>query len=228
MDLQTDRDIRILIAEKEGINSQLLKNALEHQNAFKIVGCASNTTQILSEVASHAPDILLVRNSLEAPQDGLETVYKLWLRGPRPRSIVLAEGSKPHQVICAFKAGARGVYTGGDDLSSLYRCIRCVDAGQIWINSGDLEVLIEEFIRNSPRVLTGAKGEVLLTGREQELADLVGQGLSNKEISERLKLSEHTVKNYLFRIFDKLGVSSRVELILYLHGQRDRFPGRVA
>jgi DNA-binding NarL/FixJ family response regulator len=100
-------------------------------------------------------------------------------------------------------------------MNLLGRCISAVHSGQIWASSADLQQVFGELEKTMPLRCVNAHGDVLLTNREQEIVPFVAQGLTNKEISSRLGLSEHTVKNHLFRIYEKLGISSRVELILY-------------
>jgi DNA-binding NarL/FixJ family response regulator len=121
------------------------------------------------------------------------------------------------QVVESFRAGARGVFSRSDSLKSLAKCIYCVSQGQVWANSKELRYLLEALGEALPMRMIDAKGAVLLSRREQEVVRCVAEGLSNREIAQRLGLTEHTVKNYLFRIFDKLGVSKRVEVVLYAY-----------
>jgi DNA-binding NarL/FixJ family response regulator len=97
----------------------------------------------------------------------------------------------------------------------LCRCVEQVHAGQIWGNCAELSEVIQAFSELAPIHVVNADGMRLLTKREEEVVRLVAQGMQNREIARELKLSEHTIKNYLFHIFEKLGVSSRVELVLY-------------
>jgi DNA-binding NarL/FixJ family response regulator len=103
----------------------------------------------------------------------------------------------------------------------LGRCIVAVHSGQVWASSSDLQRVLGELEKTVPFRCVNARGEVLLTRREEEIIPLVARGLTNKEISTNLRLSEHTIKNHLFRIYEKLGISSRVELILYAVSTRD-------
>jgi DNA-binding NarL/FixJ family response regulator len=120
-------------------------------------------------------------------------------------------------VVEAFRAGARGVFCRSESLKSLARCIQCVSEGQIWANSKELRYLLEALGEALPLRVIDARGAALLSRRELEVVRCVAEGLSNREIAQRLGLTEHTVKNYLFRIFDKLGVSKRVEVVLYAY-----------
>ena len=97
-----------------------------------------------------------------------------------------------------------------------------VHKGQIWASNEDLEHFINALTHIEPLHFNNSEGALLLTRREEDVVRLVADGIKNREIAERLKVSEHSIRNYLCRIFDKLGVSSRVELILYAFNQRDQ------
>jgi DNA-binding NarL/FixJ family response regulator len=98
--------------------------------------------------------------------------------------------------------------------------VRTVHAGQIWANAEQIEFVFRAFAEAPVTRLVSADGEVLLSAREQQVVRFVAEGLNNREIAAQLALSEHTVKNYIFHIFNKLGISSRVELVLYAVSQR--------
>ena len=95
------------------------------------------------------------------------------------------------------------------------KCIRCVGAGQVWASSEQLELLIRSLSHLGSLKVTNVMGDSLLSQREEQVLHLLADGLSNRDLAKALKLSEHTVKNHLFRIFDKLGVSNRMEAVLY-------------
>jgi DNA-binding NarL/FixJ family response regulator len=123
-------------------------------------------------------------------------------------------------VVEAFRSGAIGVCERSQSCETLCKCIHSVHRGQVWANSQQLRYLLEALSGGMPGRVTDVRGQVLLTQREGEVVSLVAEGLRNREIAEALKISEHTVKNHLFRVFERLGISSRAELILYLLGQR--------
>jgi len=128
----------------------------------------------------------------------------------------LDHGARARALVDAFRAGARGVFfLSESSFKSLCRCVEQVHAGQIWASSAELSEVMDAFTQLAPMRVVNADGMSLLTKREEDVVRLLAEGLQNREIAKELKLSEHTVKNYLFHIFDKLGVSSRVELALY-------------
>ena len=103
--------------------------------------------------------------------------------------------------------------------NELCKCIHSVHKGQIWGSSHEMEYILEELAASRRLRLVDARGKQILSKREEEVAALVTDGLTNREVADRLRLSECTVKNYIFKIFEKLGISTRVELVLYMLGQ---------
>ena len=132
------------------------------------------------------------------------------------KSVILFYSHERHLVVDAFRAGAKGVFCLSQAaFKSLCRCVEKVHTGQIWADSGELSEVMESFSQLAPLRVVNTDGMRLLTKREEDVVRLLAEGLQNRDIAHALKLSEHTIKNYLFHIFDKLGVSSRVELVLY-------------
>ena len=128
----------------------------------------------------------------------------------------MIDGSEPGLVVQAFRTGARGVFSRAQSRPDLLcKCVVCVHRGQIWADSQQLEFVVDALARMPSVRTVKADRANLLTKREADLLCLAAEGLTNREIAQQLNLSEHTVKNYMFRIFDKLGVSNRVELVLY-------------
>jgi DNA-binding CsgD family transcriptional regulator len=126
---------------------------------------------------------------------------------------VLLDSSKHEWVLEAFRAGARGVLSRQESVETLSKCIRSVHKGQIWADSQQLGLLVQAVVSSRGVPAINAQAIEQLSKREMEIVDSVALGLSNRKIAERLGLSQHTVKNYLFKVFEKLGVSSRVELL---------------
>jgi len=147
------------------------------------------------------------------PLRGFEVLRQLRAAHPGLFGIMLLDSSKKEAVLQAFHAGARGIFSRHDSVGSLSKCIRCVYEGQIWANSEQMSFAVDELACFPMVRAIDANGLNLLSKRETEVVRNLAEGLTNREIAERLGLSQHTIKNYLFRAYDKLGVSSRLELL---------------
>jgi DNA-binding NarL/FixJ family response regulator len=172
-------------------------------------------------LGAHRTDVPLISEELQdGPEAGIKVLQKT--RDTHSTSaIMLLQNSKPERVVNAFRDGARGVFYRSHSLKSLSKSIQMVHQGQIWANNEDLEHLIRALSQLKPLHLDNSAGMPLLTRREEDVVRLMAEGLKNREIAERLKVKEHSIQNYIYRIFEKLGVSSRVELILYVFSHRE-------
>lgn len=210
--------IRVLAADSTKMNSQLLAAALERDKSFEVLEPVSDPRSVVAAVAKGRPAVVVISAELEDhPRKGFEVVREIHDAGLETRVVMLLDNSERSQVVEAFRSGARGVFSRSEALKSLAKCIQCVSKGQIWANSRELRYLLEALGEALPMRVVDTGGAALLSRREQEVVRCVAEGLSNREIAQRLGLTEHTVKNYLFRIFDKLGVSKRVEVVLYAY-----------
>ena len=166
-------------------------------------------------------DVAIVSSTLEeGPLTGFTLLRRLVKENDGLRCVTLLDQANRDLVIEAFRSGALGVCERSQSYSLLCKCIHCVQHGQVWANSQQLRYVLEALVSGMPSRVTNVRGEVLLTQREEAIVSLVAEGLKNREIAETLKVSEHTVKNHLFRVFEKLGISNRAELILYLLGNK--------
>ena len=161
-------------------------------------------------------DVVLLSHDLDnQPGHGTQVLREMRSLRPQIKGVILLDSSQPEVVLDCFRAGARGIFSKQDHIESLCKCIRAVNEGQIWARSVELDHVLDA-LANAPRVsATTHKGVELLSARERQVVQYLASGMTNREIAEALELSPHTIKNYLFRIFEKLGVSSRTEL-LYL------------
>jgi two-component system nitrate/nitrite response regulator NarL len=215
---QQDR-IRVLAADSTSMNTQLLVETLGRDSQFNVASPASKEGEILAVLKRERSDIALIsaRQGTDS-RGGFVLSREICTSSPGTRVIMLLDSSERTPVVEAFRAGARGVFCRTESLRSLAKSIRCVHEGQIWANSNELQFVLEAMAEPVPMKFLSANGDSLLSAREVDVVRCVAEGLSNREIAQRLTLREHTVKNYLFRIFDKLGVSSRVEVVLYALG----------
>ncbi len=217
MQLNQDRGeqtIRVLVVDNTRIHAQLLADALKRDPSLEIVGAVSHSGELIELVRSHPVDVAVIGCNLdEQPLHGIEVLRQLKSNFGGIRAIVLLDSSKRDLVIEAFRAGARGLFTRHESMEMLSKCVRRVHEGQIWANSEQMAFAIEALAAAPTVRAVGANGVELLSKRELEVVRCLADGLTNREIATRLGLSQHTIKNYLFRVFDKLGVSSRLELL---------------
>ena len=208
---------RVLIADSSAMHSELLAESIRRDRRFTVVGSASSSGDIQSLLREHRPDVLLISASMdEQPHGGLHLLAELRSTYPEIKAVVLLESPKRETVVQAFRLGARGVFSKNSPIKVLAKCIDCVQQGQVWATSAELGFVLEA-LAAAPSVRPLAASALnQLSARELDVVTCLAEGLSNREIAQRLKLSRHTVKNYMFRIFDKLGVSSRVELLFYV------------
>jgi DNA-binding NarL/FixJ family response regulator len=164
--------------------------------------------------------VILSNNLSGSPDKGLEILKELVAVSPKTRVVMLLDDEDSGVVVNALKWGARGVFCRLHPLEMLIRCVKQVHAGQVWISAVQLEFLLSVLGKAPAPAIVDARGTQLLSRREQEVMRWMAQGLSNREIAKELGISEYTVKNYVYRIFDKLGVSNRVEAAMYAAAQR--------
>lgn len=216
--------VSVLIADDSRMSCQLLQNALSRTRfRFEIAACAVSRSEILSSLKNNRVDVALISQNLEdGPLSGAQFLSEMRESSPDTRIVILLKTATCDLVVDAFRGGARGVFCRTESFETLCKCIQSVHRGQIWANTDQLHFLLEAFVQASPLRAVDYAGRPLLTKRENDVASLLAEGLPNKEVSLKLGLSEHTVSNYLFRIYNKLGVSSRVELVLYLLRQRQK------
>jgi DNA-binding NarL/FixJ family response regulator len=207
--------LRIVAADSTSMSTQLLVEALARDGQFHMIESPSTEAGVLSLVKREKPHVAVISAKLGENGGGaLDLVQNIRAQAPTTRVVVMLDSSERAAVVQAFRAGADGVFCRTEPFRLLAKCIQCVNMGQVWASSAELHFLLEALAQPTFANFRG-NGFSPLSAREVDVVRLVAEGLSNREIAQRLKLTEHTVKNYLFRIFDKLGVSSRVEVVLY-------------
>ncbi len=212
-----ERVIRIVIADDHPIFRDGLRKLLSLEEDFRVVAEARDGQEVLDIVDEYDPDILLL--DLKMPGwDGLTTLQKLQAAKKRTRVIVLTASDDKNEYVQAMKFGTCGIVLKQTATDLLIKSIRKVHNGEIWLDSHTTAAVMRQFASpsSSPPGPGGRDRERSpLSTREKEIVALVAQGFKNKEMAEKMFISEQTVKNHLHTIFDKLGVSDRLELALY-------------
>jgi DNA-binding NarL/FixJ family response regulator len=220
--ISTGSKIRIVVADDHPIFRDGLCKLLALEEDFEVVAQASDGRQVLDVLQQYAPDILLL--DLKMPGlDGLATLQRLQAVKNKTRVIVLTASDDKNEFVQAMKLGTSGIVLKQTATELLIKSIRKVHAGEIWLDSHTTAAVIRQFVaadespqQSAPPQQTSRERERSpLSQREREIVALVAQGFKNKEMAEKMFISEQTVKNHLHNIFDKLGVSDRLELALY-------------
>jgi len=211
------KTIRIAVADSNQMACCLLSDALNKQPGLSVVASVVDDESLMRSAQALQPDIALISASLHGwpflQKSGRPDTHSRALSCPW---VLLLDQSEPSLVVAAFRSGAKGVFSRSQsDIVVLAKCIRRVVEGQIWVDNKQMLHLLEALNDNGSGELKPPEAVPKLTPREESVVRLVLQGMVNREIAEELHLSEHTIKNYLFKVFDKLGVSNRVELALY-------------
>lgn len=207
--------IRVGVADANLMTCGLISGRLKRR--FEVVGYATSGSDLLSIINTTTPEVALIGCHLEDGNlSGLLVLPEIQSKYPEIRLVLLIDRSEREVVVQAFRAGAMGVFDRSEsNVDHLCKCIVCVHQGQIWANTQQLKFVLDAVAQAPSPWVADADGVNLLTKREEDLVRLVADGLGNRDIARKLNLSEHTIKNYMFRIFDKLGISNRVELVLY-------------
>ena len=217
----TKSKIRIVVADDHPIFRDGLCKLLALEEDFEVVAQASDGREVLDVLQQLEPDILLL--DLKMPGlDGLATLQRLQATRNKTRVIVLTASDDKNEFVQAMKLGTSGIVLKQTATELLIKSIRKVHAGEIWLDSHTTAAVIRQFVANDeapiPQPMPQAprdRERSPLSQREREIVALVAQGFKNKEMAEKMFISEQTVKNHLHNIFDKLGVSDRLELALY-------------
>jgi DNA-binding NarL/FixJ family response regulator len=211
-----EKQIQLAIADDHAVLRESLATLLETQPDMKVVGKAANGNDALKLVQESHPDVLLL--DLFMPDgNGFEVLRVLDREGSRVASVVLTGSESQMDYLQVVRLGARGLVLKGDNPSQLFSAIREVASGELWfppeIAQGVLNAMAGETREEKP----GNIGR--LSERERQIAQLVANGLRNRDIAAELKISENTVKRHLQSIFDKTGARDRLELAVMAIGE---------
>ena len=216
--------IRVLVADSNLTQSHLLGSALRRHSGFTVACCESELYNCLHALELSPVDVILWASRLlnDSSCVGVEALRSLHQKHPQTALILLVDAYDRELVVSALRSGVRGLFCrASQPFKALCKCIHVVHGGQIWTNNEQLMYLIDALEYGPKLHVTNSRGERLLTPREEQVVAQVAAGLANVAIAHHLGVAENTVKKCLLRIFDKLGVSNRVELVLYALTQRE-------
>jgi DNA-binding NarL/FixJ family response regulator len=204
----------------------LLQSAFTNVSCIKTINPTEDAQHRLDVEAGASVDVILLGSSREDCDSNAVTVLRsLLVRYEKAKAIVLMHEPDHDESIALLRAGAKGIFCVKNfSFELLCKSVHCVYQGQIWLSNDLVKCLIDTVSRPQSREVTDFHGRKLLTAREQQVLHLLADGLSNSQLALELKLSEHTVKNHLFRIYEKLGVSNRMEAVLYALAPRHEQP----
>lgn len=215
-----------MVVDRDIMSSGLMANALVRDLNCEAVGVPHS--ELLRVLETKSFDILIVSADLNGkPGSGIDLANAASCAQPELPIAILMDSTTRETVINAFRSGARGVFDRDEPVDSFLDCVEQVRKGLIWAGAMATAYLLEA-LRNLPTHATLTQDLLAaLTARESQVVQHAARGETNKTIAKALGLSEHTVKNYLFRAFEKLGVSNRIEL-LYLLTARGSSPASLS
>ena len=203
--------IRVLMADDHQIFRAGLRRLLESEPDFEVVGEAGDGEEAVRLTKQLKPDVLLLDVSMPR-MTGLEALREL---EGEVKTILLTASLANSEIVTALQVGARGIVRKESATQVLFKSIRCVQNGEYWVERESVRDLVQTLRQLVTQSEAAAKqARFNLTAREMEIVSAVVAGCSNKEIAKQFKLSENTVKHHVSNIFDKMGVSTRVELAL--------------
>jgi DNA-binding NarL/FixJ family response regulator len=198
--------LRLLLADDHPLVLDGLENLFQHEEEFEVVARCVNGKEVLAAVQQHHPDVIILDLRM-TPMSGLDVLRRLAEERIQTRTVVLTAGAREREMLEAVRLGALGVVLKESAPSLLVECVRTVARGERYLQPRFLESALERQEPWAP--------ETPLTPRELDLVRMVAQGLRNKEIAERLFITEGTVKVHLHNIYEKLGLDGRLALLRY-------------
>lgn len=212
--------IRVLVADSHPVVLEGLRSILRSETDITIVGQALDGVETLELVTATDPDVILLE--LRLPRmDGLTVLRNLPSRSTKAKALLFPSSDVKDEFVEAMKLGCSGILMKHSPPALIAKSIRKIHEGEIWLDASTTATVIRQFASPSDPASSGPgngknqRDRAQLSQREREIIVLIAQGYKNKEIAEKMFITEQTVKNHLHNIFDKLGVSDRLELALY-------------
>jgi DNA-binding NarL/FixJ family response regulator len=204
--------IRVILADTQAIFRAGLRKIFALEDDIRVVGQAETMPQTQSAITKFSADVLIFESAL-APNP-VEAVTEFLRQTPQLKIMVVTPASDEQLTLDLFRRGAHGILSREVEPEILVDCLRKVAAGEPWLENRAIHWVMEAFRGHNLRP-SGARPKVQLTPKETIIVSCVTQGMKNKEIAVRVGTTEQVVKNYLRKVYDKLGVADRLELALY-------------
>ena len=209
------RPITIMIIDDHVVIRSGLRMLIEHDQHMKVVAQAGSRTEALERAASTNPDVIIL-DLLLGDEDGLSFLPELCQASPNSRVLVLTGVQNPDAHRRAIRRGAMGIVLKEHAADKLLKAIMKVNEGEVWIERSMMGSMIQEF--NKPAMVDPEVSKIeSLTDREREVIALIGEGLKNKQVGERLFISETTVKTHVTHILQKLNLRDRVQAVVFAY-----------
>src|SRR5215475_13434089 len=209
--------IRVIVADTQAIFRAGLRKIFALEDDIRVVGQAETLPQTLAAVKKFSADVLIFEAAL-APNPA-EAASELLRQAPALKLVVVTPEPNEEMTLELFRRGAHGIVSREVEPELLVECLRKVAAGETWLDKQGIRWVMEAY-RNQNNRPAGARPKVQLTPKESQIVACVTQGMKNKEIAARVGTTEQVVKNYLRKVYDKLGVADRLELALYCLNNR--------
>lgn len=207
------RPTTVVLADDDPIVRDVVRNLLRQDGKYEVIAEAHDGREAIQAVRTFAPDLLLL-DLLMPNLPGLEALREITDTAPQLRTIVLTSSITKRQIVEALQLGARGIVLK-NALTRLFECVDTVRSGEYWINGQRTSNVMQILQQIMSEQKKGPRNTFGLTEREMEVVRLVCEGLGNKEIADRLQIAGETVKRHMTNIFNKVGMSSRLELALF-------------
>ena len=204
--------IRVIIADTQAIFRVGIRKVLAVEDGLRVVAQAETLAQAFSAVVKFPADVLLFESRISSNPP--EAATELLNRAPELKIIVITGDVDADQTVEYLRRGVRGIVNRSITPDLLVRCVRKVAEGETWLDNRGVNWMIEAY-RSQATLLTAPRPKNRLNDKELHIVSCVAQGMRNKEIAQEVGTTEQVIKNYLRKVYDKLGVSDRLELALY-------------
>jgi len=204
--------IRIILADSQAIYRVGIRKVFALEDDLRVVAQADSLENLRLAIERYPTDIVLMEGSLIA--GNANVIPDLVRTSPDVKLIVQAESADEDQTVELYRRGIRGIISRSISPDLLVRCVRRIASGETWIDNQRMNWVIEAY-RVQEAVRLSSPTQPLLSPKETAVIICITQGKRNKEIASQLGTSEQVIKNYLGKIYDKLGVEDRIELALY-------------